>query len=277
MPRLRGGTWWRGAAGGLVVAGLALVMLVPFLYMAATALMDQSEVLRFPPPLVPARAHPENFGAALTALPFGRFYWNSAVFALCVVAGQVVTSTTAAYAFARLRFPGRDRLFVAYLATLMVPAVALVVPRFMIINAFGWVDTFPGLVSTELVSVGGIFLLRQFFLALPRELEDAARLDGASEWTVFRRVALPLAEPAIVALAVVGFVDQWKSFLWPLVATRSSEMQVVEVGLASLHGLYATNWPLQMAAAVTAVVPLVVVYSVAQRHFLRGIELTAPR
>jgi multiple sugar transport system permease protein len=266
-----------GAAGRILMAVLAMAMLVPFLYMLATALTNEAEVLRYPPPLLPARAHPENFGAALTALPFGRFFFNSAVFAVCVVAGQVVTSTTAAYAFARLRFPGRDRVFVAYLAVLMVPAVALLVPRFLIINALGWVDTFPGLVSTELVSVWGIFLLRQFFLTLPRELEDAARLDGASEWTVFRRVALPLAKPAVVTLAVVAFVDQWKSFLWPLVATRSSDMQVAEVGLASFHGLYATNWPLQMAAAVTAVVPLVVVYGFAQKHFLRGIELTTPR
>src|SRR3989454_8814563 len=140
----------------------------------------------------------------------------------------------------------------------MVPAVVLLIPRFLIVNALGWVDTYAGLISTELVSVWGIFLLRQFFLTIPRDLEDAARLDGAGDWTVFWRVVLPLSKPALATLAVLAFVDQWKSFLWPLIVTRSTDMQVVEGGIASFHGLYYTNWPYQIAAAVTAVVPLVV-------------------
>src|SRR5438128_11151872 len=205
--------------------------------MIATALTDEFGVLRYPPPLLPARPHPENFAIALAALPFGRFFINTAIFAGCVVVGQVATSATAAYAFARLRFPGRDRLFLAYLSVLMVPVIVLLIPRFLLISALGWEDRYAGLISTELVSVWGIFLLRQFFQTIPRELEDAARLDGAGEWTIFRRVVLPLSKPALATLAVVAFVDQWKSFLWPLVIARSTEMQVVEVGLANLHGL----------------------------------------
>src|SRR5213592_287558 len=260
--------------GGGAVLALALTMVVPFLYMVSTALMGEGEVLRYPPPLVPVSPHPGNFRAALTALPFARFFLNTAIFSVSVVAGQLVTSTTAAYAFSRLRFPGRDRVFMAYLSVLMVPAVVLLIPRFLIINALGWVDTYAGLISTELVSVWGIFLLRQFFLTIPRDLEDAARLDGAGEWAVFWRVVLPLSKPALATLAVLAFMDQWKSLLWPLVATRSAEMSVVEVGLASLHGLYYANWTYQMAAAVTAVVPLVVLYFVAQKYFMREIELT---
>src|SRR2546426_168972 len=260
--------------GGVLVALLGCAMIVPFLYMIATAFMGEFEVLRYPPPLLPARLHPENFAAALTALPFGGFFLNTAIFAGGVVVGQVATSAMAAYAFARLRFPGRDRVFMIYLSVLMVPVVVLLVPRFLIINALGWVDTYAGLISTELVSVWGIFLLRQFFLTIPRDLEDAARLDGASEWAVFWRVVLPLSKPALATLAVLAFMDQWKSLLWPLVATRSAEMSVVEVGIASFHGLYYTNWPYQMAAAVTAVVPLLVLYFVAQKYFVRGIQLT---
>src|SRR3989449_538820 len=258
----------------VLVALVAAATLAPFLYMIATALMDEFDVLRYPPQLLPARPHPENFAIALTALPFGRFFLNSAIFSVLVVAGQVATSATAAYAFARLRFPGRDRVFVAYLSVLMVPVVVLLIPRFLIINALGWVDTYAGLISTELVSVWGIFLLRQFFLTIPRDLEDAARLDGAGEWTVFWRVVLPLSKPALATLAVFAFVDQWKSFLWPLIATRSTDMQVVEVGIANFHGQYYTNWPYQLAAAVTAVVPLLVLYFVAQKYFVRGIQLT---
>src|SRR2546421_12088677 len=174
----------------------------------------------------------------------------------------------AAYAFARLRFPGRDRLFLGFLSVLLVPALVLLVPRFLIVNALGWVDTYAGLISTELVSVWGIFMLRQFFLTIPRDLEDAARLDGAGEWTVFWRGVLPLSKPALATLAVLAVVDQWRSVPLPLIATRSAEMSVMEVGIASFHGLYYTNAPYQMALAVTAGVPPIVLYFAAAKDFL---------
>lgn len=253
---------------------LVLTMALPFLWMVATSLMDELAVFAYPPPLVPHRPRFANYLDAWRALPFGRFYLNSLIFALAVVVGQVTTSALAAYAFARLRFPGRDRLFVLCLGVLMVPGILLLIPRFLIINALGWVDTYPGLISTELVSVWGIFLLRQFFLAIPRELEDAARLDGASEWTIFTRIVLPLSRPALATLALFAFVDAWKNFQWPLIATRSLEMRTVEVGIASFHSLYSTNWPYQMAAAVTAIAPILLVFALAQRTFVRGIQLT---
>jgi multiple sugar transport system permease protein len=263
--------WWLGLA---LVSLLAVVMVAPFLYMLSTSLMEACEPFQWPPPLWPATPHLENYAAALGALPFARFFLNSAIVAGGVVAGQVFTSATAAYAFARLRFPGRERVFLAFLSVLMIPAIVLLIPRFLMINALGWVDSYAGLISTELVSVWGIFLLRQFFMTLPRELEDSARLDGAGEWTILWRVVLPLSKPALATLAVFAFADQWRSFLWPLVVARSVEMQVVEVGLANFHGLYATNWPYQMAAAVTATLPLLILFFVTQRYFVRGIQLT---
>jgi multiple sugar transport system permease protein len=270
----------RVAARGAGWVGIGLVTLVgvtmvlPFLYMLTTSLMDEFEVLRTPPAIVPTHPRFANYGGALTALPFWRFFLNSTVVSIAVVTGQVLTSATAAYAFARLRFPGRDRLFLIFLSVLMVPAVVLLIPRFLIVSALGWVDSYAGLITTELVTVWGIFLLRQFFQTLPRELEDAARLDGAGEWQIFWKIVMPLSRPALATLAVFGLVDQWKSFLWPLVVTRSVRMQVVEVGIASFHGMYYTNWPYQMAAAVTAVVPLIVLFFLAQRYFVRGIQLT---
>jgi multiple sugar transport system permease protein len=265
------GAEWIGIA---LVSLIGVTMVLPFLYMLTTSLMDEFEVLRYPPALLPAHPRFANYSGALTALPFWRFFLNSGVVSLAVVAGQVFTSASAAYAFARLRFPGRDRLFFAFLAVLMLPAVVLLIPRFLIVSALGWVDSYAGLITTELVTVWGIFLLRQFFQTLPRELEDAARLDGAGEWQIFWKVVFPLSRPALATLAVFGLVDQWKSFLWPLVVTRSVRMQVVEVGIASFHGMYYSNWPYQMAAAVTAVVPLVVLFFLAQRYFVRGIQLT---
>ena len=246
---------------------LAILMIAPFLYMVVSALMSEPDSLRHPVP--------DNFTGALVSLPFGRFLLNSLIFSLAVVAGQVLTSATAAYAFARLRFPGRDRLFLAYLCALMAPAIVLVIPRFLLIDAFGWVDSYQGLISTELVSVSGIFLLRQFFRTIPRDLEDAARLEGAGEWTIFWRVIVPLARPALATLAVLAFADQWRSFMWPLVATRSSGMQPLEVGIANLEGVYHVSWSYQMAAAVAAVISLMVLYFVAHRYFIRGIEQTA--
>ena len=260
--------YWSG------IAVLVVVMLLPFLWMLGTSLMDELAVFRFPPPLIPAPPRPRNYVEAWSALPFGRFYVNSLVFAAAVVVGQLVTSALAAYAFARLRFPGRDKLLVLCLSVLMIPGIVLLIPRFLILNALGWVDTYPGLISTELVSVWGIFLLRQFFLSIPRELEDAARLDGAGEWTIFTTIVLPLSRPALATLALFGFVDAWKNFLWPLIATRSMEMRTVEVGIASFHSYYYSNWPYQMAAAMTAIVPILVVFFLAQRYFVRGIQLT---
>lgn len=260
--------------GTTFVIVLGATMLLPFLYMVSTALMDEFQVLRYPPALVPTHPRFGNFPAALTALPFWRFFVNSGLVSLAVVLGQVLTSAAAAYAFARLKFPGRERIFLGFLSVLMVPAVVLIIPRFLIVNALGWVDSYAGIITTELVTVWGIFLLRQFFLTLPRELEDAARLDGAGDWHIFWRVILPLSKPALATLAVFAFVDQWKSFLWPLVVTRSVRMQTVEIGIASFHGIYYSNWPYQMAAAVTAVIPLVVLFFVALRYFIRGIQLT---
>src|SRR5213594_1832231 len=260
--------WVGKLVSGGVVLGLGLAMVAPFLYMVAASLWGEPRVMT---------PRWSNYPAALTALPFGRFFLNSALFAGCVVVGQVLTSAAAAYAFARLRFPGRDRVFLAFLSVLMIPAVVLLIPRFLIIHALGWVDSYQGLIVTELVSVWGIFLLRQFFQTIPRDLEDAARLDGAGEWAIFWRVVLPLSKPALATLAVLAFMDQWKSLLWPLIATRSTDMQVVEVGIANFHGQYYTNWPYQMAAAVTAVLPLLVLYFVAQKYFVRGIQLTGVR
>ena len=253
---------------------LALTMLAPFLYMLSTSLMDELEVFSFPPPLLPADPRFANYPEALTALPFARFFLVSTITSVAVVAATLLTSATAGYAFARLDFPGRERVFLLYLATLMVPVIVLLIPRFLLVAGLGWIDTFRGLIVTEAVQVWGIFLMRQYFLSLPRELEDAARIDGAGEWTVFSRIALPLARPALATVALFVFIDQWKNFLWPLIVTRSMDMRTVEVGISRFAGIYYSNWPYQMAAAVVAVLPVLILFLFAQRYFIRGIQLT---
>jgi multiple sugar transport system permease protein len=267
--RRRVGNWLSYA----LAVTLAISMLVPFLWMLSTSLMDEFEVYQFPPQLLPGDPVWSNYPNALTSAPFARFFLNSAIMSLFIVLGQLFTAATAGYAFARLRFPGRDRVFILFLANLMVPVIVLLIPRFLLVNAFGWVDTYLGLIITELVSVWGIFLMRQYFLSIPRDLEDAARIDGASEWQVFWKVALPLAKPALATVALFSFVETWKSFLWPLIVTRSMSMRPVEVGIAAFHGVFISNWPYQMAAAVTAVVPILILFFFTQRYFVRGIQL----
>jgi multiple sugar transport system permease protein len=252
----------------------AFVMLVPFAWMIATSGMEELEVFQDPLPLWPAEWRWDNYRSALTVQPFDRYFLNSALFAALVVAGQLLTSATAGYAFARLDFRGRGRVFLACLSTLMVPAVVVLIPRFLLIDAFGWVDTYQGLASTELVSVWGIFLMRQAFRQVPRDLEDAARIDGAGQWRIFWSVALPLVRPALATLALFAFLDAWKNLLWPLIATRSMEMRTVEVGIASFHSTYLTNWPYQMAAAVVAIGPVLLLFAFTQRFLTQGLHVT---
>ena len=252
---------------------VALALLAPFAWMIATSLMAPLEAFRYPPHLIPDTPRFDNYPAALGAQPFGRYFLNSAIFAVLVVAGQLFTAATAGYAFARIEFRGRRGVFLLFLSTMMVPAVVVLIPRFLLVDRLGWVDTYAGLASTELVSVWGIFLMRQFFRSLPRELEDAARIDGAGPWRIFRRIALPLAKPALATLGLFAFIDTWKNLLWPLIVTRSMEMRVVEVGIASFHGTYEVNWPYQMAAGVTAILPIVLLFLFTQRYFVRGIQM----
>jgi multiple sugar transport system permease protein len=259
------------------LAFFALVVVAPFLYMVSVSFMSEVEQLRWPPAVLPHSPTVGNYVAAFDALPYVQVFLNTAVLAGCVMLGQVLTSAAAGYAFVRMRFPARDRIFSVLLMLLAIPAVFLLIPRYLLINAVGLTDTYPGLISTELVSIWGIFLMRQTFLMLPRDVEDAARLDGAGEWDLFWRVTLPRARPAVAALAVLAFMDQWRSFLWPLVVTRSPEMAVAEVALARFHATYAGNWPYQMAAALLVSLPVLVVCLAAQRYVMQGARLTGAR
>jgi len=261
----------------LLLLGAGVAMVAPFLYMVSVSFMGEGELLRWPPPLLPATPTTGNYTAALEALPYARVLLNTAILAGCVMIGQVFTSAAAGYAFARMRFAGRERVFATVLALLAIPVIVLLIPRYLMMQRLGWVDTYPGLIATELVSVWGIVLMRQTFLMLPRDVEDAARLDGAGEWTLFWRVTLPLAKPAVAALAVLAFMDQWRNFLWPLVVTRSAKMEVAEVALAHFHTAYAGNSQYQMAAAVLVTLPVLVVCLFAQRHVMHGVRFTGAR
>jgi multiple sugar transport system permease protein len=249
-------------------------MLLPFLWMLSTSLMGELEVYQFPPKFLPSTWRWSNFAEALTLQPFGRYFLNTLIVAASSVLGQLIFCSMAAYAFARLSFPQRDKMFALYLATMMIPAIVTIIPAFLIVSKFGWINTYWALFTPTLSSVWGIFLLRQFFRTIPRDLEDAARIDGASEFTIFWKIILPLSKPALATLAIFAFMGSWKDFLWPLIVTNRTDMRTVEVGIANFSNIYQTDWPHQMAAAVIVMLPVVVVFFLAQRYFVRGITMT---
>jgi multiple sugar transport system permease protein len=260
------------AYGLLLITGL--VMAFPFIYMLASSLKTSSEVVQVPPVLFPQTLQLGNYIEVLNIVPLGTQLVNSTLVTIGVVAGWIFTSVLAGYAFARLEFPGRDVLFFAYLLTLMVPFAVLIVPMYRIMIAFGWVDKLVALIVPWLFTAYGTFLLRQFFMNLPRDLEEAAMIDGASRWGILFRVAVPLARPAMATLATFGFLYAWNSFLWPLIIISNPEKKVVTQGLMDLQALYAARVDLIMAGSVLAVLPTLIVFLFAQRYFIEGIATT---
>lgn len=243
----------------------------------------------------------ENYPDAWAAYPFVSFwraYANSLAIAAIVTVGHVLTSSLAAFAFARLRFPGRDAIFFAYLATMMVPGAVTMIPTFALLRAFpdalaglfgtDWwkrdlilggtvigIDSYFALIVPRFFSAYGVFMLRQFFLGIPKELEEAARLDGCGPFGIYRRVVLPLARPALATLAIFTFLWAWGDFLWPLLVTNSDALKTLPLLLASFQGQHATQWHLLMAASLTALVPMLLVFLVGQRYLIEGIKLGA--
>lgn len=259
----------------LLVGSLAITTLFPFLWMVSTSLMNEMEVYSFPPKIFPSHPQWSNYKEAMTMLPWGWFFFNTIVMAVSVVIGQLFIVSTGAYALARLRFPGRDKLFIFFLLFMMLPSAVTLIPGFLILHAMGWVDTYWALIIPSLGNIWGMFLTRQYMMTLPASLEDAARIDGASEFTIYWKIVLPLSKPVLAAVSIFTFMAMWKSFLWPLIVTRSLRMRTVEIGVAMFSSQHVTNFPLQMAAATVVAIPMIIVFFFAQRYFIEGINLTA--
>ncbi len=257
----------------LVLFG-AVWMLVPFLWMIGASLEPEDEIFTYPPTLIPRQLDFQHWVLAWSLVPFPRFFLNSGVMSVCITVGQLITAIFAAYAFARLQFPGRDRLFLCFLATLMVPGQVLLIPQFVIIRTFGWLNTYQALIVPGLASAYAVFLLRQFFLGLPRELEDAARIDGCSPLRILWQIIVPLSGPAIITMAIFAFLGSWNAFLWPLIVSTGQDMFTVQLGLTMFRGAYSTQWTYIMAAASFITLPVLLVFFVGQRYFTSGIALT---
>ncbi|ORJ64774.1 carbohydrate ABC transporter permease [Mycobacterium simiae] len=252
---------------------IAWCWLFPVAWAVSGSLKREGEISE--PRLLPAHPQWSNYAEVFRVMPFWRMFFNTVLYAGAVTAGQVFFCSLAGYAFARLQFRGRDALFVLYLGTLMVPLTVTVIPQFILMRTVGWVDTpwsmiVPGLFG----SAFGTYLMRQFFQTLPGDLEEAAILDGCSPWQIYWRILLPHARPAVMVLAVLTWVNVWNDFLWPLLMLQRNSLATLTLGLVRLRGEYVARWPVIMAASMLIMVPLVIMYAVAQRSFVRGIAVS---
>jgi multiple sugar transport system permease protein len=261
----------------LALVPISAVMVLPLVWMLVTSVETLDQTRHFPPTLIPSGIHWSNYRDAWNEAPFGRFFLNSVIVTGTAVLSNLILCSLAGYAFARLRFLGRELLFVALLATLMVPFQVIMIPTFLIVQHLGLVDSLGGLIAPNLVTPFGIFLLRQFFRTLPVDLEEAARIDGSTRLGVLLRVVLPLSLPALATLGIVTFLWTWNDFLWPLIVITSTDQSTVQLGLASFQGAHVTKWNLLMAGNVMALAPMLVVFIGAQRWFVRSLATTGIR
>ncbi len=255
----------------------ALISIIPFLWMISTSLKSSGAIFTWPPQLFPDPIVWGNYREVFEQVPFERYFLNTLFYSSMVVAGQLLFCSLAGYAFARLVFPGRDAIFMLYLGTMMIPATVTLVPSFILMRWFDWVDTIwamtiPGMFG----SAFGTFLMRQFFLTIPKDLDDAAVIDGASKWRIFWQIILPHGKPALAVLGVFTITTVWNDFMWPLIMLHSRELYTLNLGLASFQGGMQsyTFWAGLMAAATMTVAPLIVIYMFTQRFFTEGISLT---
>lgn len=254
----------------------AVTMVIPFIWMVSTSFKELAQVFVYPPEWIPDPFVWENYPTALVAVPFGRWFFNSLFIGLFVTLGQLLTCSLAGFTFARMRFPGRNVLFLLYLGTMMIPHHVTIIPIFVMMNSLGLVDTYWPLIIPALVSAWGTFLFRQYFLTMPQELEDAAKIDGCSFFRIYRQIFMPLSKPILATLGVFTFMGSWNDFLGPLIFLQSKDNKTLPIGLlqfrADFQGM--SNWPVMMAGVVISVLPVLIAFVIGQKYFVRGIALT---
>ena len=258
----------------IVLLSGVLITLLPFIWMLLTSLKTQSEAIHVPPVIFPSKPIFTIYSDVFKDVPYARMYLNTIISAAVTVTGQLLLCSMAAYAFAKLQFPGRDAIFVTLLAVLMVPSSFFILPQYLIIQKLKLLNTVRALFIPNLFSAFGTFLLRQFFMSLPSDLEDAAALDGCNPFMTYWRIMLPLAKPGLVSLGILTLRFAWNDLMWPLIVNTSQEKMTLTAGLAYMQGQYQTNFPEMMAGAMMAIIPLLILFAVFQKQFIEGIALT---
>lgn len=257
----------------LLLIGLASVIL-PFVYMIASSFESPVQIGALTPQFLPNPFNWSNYQQVWTQLPMARYLFNSAVVSITITVGQVFTASMAAYAFARLRFRGRSALFSLYLGTLIIPSQVTLIPNYLIVRDIGWHNSYAGLIAPFVVSVFSTFLLRQFFLTIPRDLEDAAKIDGATHWQIYSRIIMPLSRSALATVVILTFLASWNNFLWPLVVIDSPDLRTIPLAVTAYQGQFAIAWGPLMAAATLSLAPVLIVYVLMQKYVIEGIALS---
>lgn len=260
----------------ILIAG-SVVMIGPFIWMILTSLKTLEEAVHVPPIIIPTVLKWSNYLDIFNSFPFGEFYWNTFITTVVKTVGQVFLCSLSAYAFARIKFPGNNFLFILFLSVLMVPPQAFIIPQYQIISSLGLTNTLTALVLPGLFSAFGTFLLRQFFMTLPDDLEEAAKIDGCNQFQIYWKIMLPLAKPGLIAVAIFTIIWSWNDLLWPLIVNSSPEKMPLSAGLASLQGQYSTEYPLLMAGTFLASWPLIIIFIFFQKSFVEGIALSGTK
>jgi ABC-type glycerol-3-phosphate transport system permease component len=255
----------------LALAVVSLIIAFPILFAISTSFMTPAESLSSPPHLFPSSFNLKSYQDALSVAPLGKFILNSIIVSLAIVAGQLLTSALSAYAFVFLRFPGRNVLFYLFLATMMIPWEVTLIPNYFTIKYLGWLSTYQGLAAPFLATAFGTFLLRQFYLQIPRDLYEAAMLDGCGHWRFFTTVVVPLSRPALGTLSVYAFIQSWNMYLWPLLITNKTGMRTVQVGISMLQNEEQLAWNLVMAGVVLVLLPTVLMLIIGQKQLVKGL------
>ncbi|TDC48036.1 carbohydrate ABC transporter permease [Jiangella ureilytica] len=269
-PRLSVGT----LLSLFVVSAAAVVALLPLVWLLTASIRTQGDLTGNPSTIIPSEVTLQNYVDIWSMIPFGRQFLNTTIFALTVACVSVVIDSMAAYALARFRFRGRTFVFVALIASLLVPIQVTFVPVYNLLVDLGWINTLHGLIIPRIADAFGIFFLRQFFLAMPRDLEDAARIDGAGEFQIFRRIMFPLAGPALVTIFIFNLVNNWNDLLWPLMVMPDQDTTTLPAGLSMFRGQYTVDYGPLMAGATLALIPMIIAFIVVQRRFIESIATT---
>nr|WP_249306055.1 carbohydrate ABC transporter permease [Lederbergia citrea] len=253
----------------LIIGGLCMIL--PFIWMISTSLKAPNEVMIMPPKWIPAIFHWDNYATAWAMAPFGRYTFNSLIVLVASTIGELITTVLAAYAFSRINFYGRDIAFSVLLGTMMVPGEVLLIPNFVTLANFGWIDRYEALIIPWLASIFSIFLLRQFFLSVPKELSFAAKIDGCNDFRFLWSIMVPLAKPALITIALLKAIGSWNAFLWPLVVTSSENMRTLPVGLTTFSTDAGTMYELLMAASTMIILPMIILYLILQKYIIEGV------
>jgi multiple sugar transport system permease protein len=254
-----------------VLFPLSILMVIPFAWMLVTSFMTDAEINRFPPTLVPHSLYLGGYTAVLQDSDFPRWFLNTAFVAIVVVVSQMVMCSLAGYAFARIRFAGKKLMFPLLLATALIPFQLTVIPTFLLFKSFHLIDTLGALIVPQLTSVFGIYLMSSFFQSFPKELEEAAQIDGCTRLGTFFRIVLPLARPALAALAIISFIYAWNDLFWPLIAITSQKLYTVQLGLTTFQGQHRTEWSAVMSGTVLSTAPVLVIFLIGQRRFVQAL------